>query len=70
MLWVKSIGGPGFDLVYETALDNNDNILFTSRFSGTMDFDPGPGQFFLTGDSSGNKRDFAVGKFSSNGDFL
>jgi hypothetical protein len=58
--WTKTIGGSGGNNIYSGAieLDNENNIYITGNYTGTIDFDPGPGtdphpntgfiNFFLT----------------------
>jgi hypothetical protein len=60
--WAKRMGGSGNDFPSTITIDNHKNIINTGYFSGTVDFDPGPGIYNLTGlgmfisklDSSGN----------------
>src|SRR5688500_5295970 len=63
-LWAKSGGGTGDDYCYAMTLDpaGSGDVYYTGSFGGTVDFDPGPGVFNLTGggifisklDGSGN----------------
>lgn len=46
--------------------DNNDNIVFTGVFANTVDFDPGPGTFNLTGSQFQN---MFVAKWNADGEF-
>ncbi len=48
LLWVRRIGGPGFDIGASIALDSDNNLITTGGFEGTLDFDPGAGQMLLT----------------------
>jgi hypothetical protein len=41
--WVKKIGGSLLDDPSNLFVDSDDNIYLSGRFSGTVDFDPGPG---------------------------
>ena len=41
--WSASIGSSGFDAGMAITIANDGNILTTGSFSGTVDFDPGPG---------------------------
>jgi len=66
-LWAKRFGGTGYDNASGVALDSDENIYLTGEFSGTVDFDPGPGVFNLV--SSGGA-DIFILKLDSNGDFL
>jgi hypothetical protein len=40
-VWVKSIGGYDFDIGYDFAIDDSNNVYTTGSFKGTVDFDPG-----------------------------
>jgi len=66
-VWAKSMGGPGGDGGIDIAMDGSGNVHTTGYFSGTSDFDPGPGIFNLT---SNGGRDSFVSKLDSNGNFL
>ena len=48
-------------------VDASDNIYITGSFSGTKDFDPGPGQTILTSNGS---HDIFILKLDSNGNFI
>lgn len=68
-VWAKKMGGTsGID---ETGLaigiDNTQNIYTTGRFTGNVDFDPGPGSFFI---NSGNNTNIFIQKLTSNGNFV
>jgi len=67
LLWAKRMGGTSDDSAYRVALDANGNVHIAGVFSGTADFDPGPGTFDLT---SAGVDDVFVSKLDSNGDFL
>jgi len=49
--WARGFGGGSADLLYGVALDGNGDTLAVGEFSGTVDFDPGPGVTQLTADS-------------------
>ncbi len=65
-IWAKRMGGTGFGIGYALALDEAGHVYTTGSFSGTADFDPGPGTFNLaaTGD-----RDVFISKLDANGNF-
>ncbi|HOY48321.1 MAG TPA: SBBP repeat-containing protein [Flavobacteriales bacterium] len=65
--FVKSIGGTGNELGYATTVDASGNILTAGLFSGTTDFDPGPGTTNLTSIEYG---DGFITKMDANGNFL
>ncbi len=69
LVWAKSVGGTGYDEGKNIVVDLNGNIYTTGLFSGTVDFDPGPGTFNMT--STGfYGGDIFVSKLDSNGDFV
>ncbi|HPS83048.1 MAG TPA: T9SS type A sorting domain-containing protein [Bacteroidales bacterium] len=66
--WVNSIGGSGGDAVYDIETDNDDNVLVTGKFQGTVDFDPDSGVFNLIANGTGDE--IFVAKYDSNGSFI
>ena len=67
--WAKKIGGGYSDCALSITLDNYGNIYTTGSFQGTVDFDPGAGNYFLTSASLGYP-DIFISKLDSNGNFL
>jgi hypothetical protein len=71
MEWIRSWGGPGDLLTMNRgsaiAVDEQGSIICAGEFSGTVDFDPGPGTEYR---SSGGPKSVFIVKFSSNGDLL
>ncbi len=62
-VWGTDLGGFGFEEGLGIAVSNVGDILTTGQFSGTVDFDPGPGSAIIaTGNN--NNRDIFVHKFS------
>lgn len=47
-VWAKKISGDGYQGANALALDAEQNIYVTGRFSHTVDFDPGPATFNIT----------------------
>ena len=66
-IWARAIGGTSDDEANGVALDDGGNVYTAGFFSRTVDFDPGPGSFFLT--SAGGKDIFAS-KLDSGGNFV
>ena len=66
--WVRQIGGPSEDEPYALALDAAGNVYTAGHFSGTSDFDPGPGTFPLSSVGSGS--DVFISKLDGAGDFV
>lgn len=52
-LWGTSIGGTGYDNGYSSTTDASGHFFFTGVFSGSVDFDPGPGSILLNGTNGG-----------------
>jgi len=75
-VWAKQMGGTGFTTFsgnenrgYGITVDNNGNVLTTGRFAGTGDFDPGPGTFTLSANSTSYTNGF-ISKLDNNGSFI
>lgn len=68
LLWAKRTGGSGeYDTFHALVLDAVGNVYTSGMFAGTVDFDPGPGEFNITG--AGNS-DIAISKLDSAGNFV
>jgi gliding motility-associated-like protein len=65
--WAKKMGGPLVDNANSIALDSEGNVYTAGVFSGTADFDPGPGSSTL---SSEGGSDVFVTKFDNSGNLL
>lgn len=52
--WVQQMGGTGADAGRQVLLDGAGNVYLSGEFSGTVDFDPGPGVQNLTALSGSN----------------
>ena len=48
VIWLKQMGGPGYEEVRSISLDPEGNIYTTGAFSGMVDFDPGNPTFNIT----------------------
>jgi hypothetical protein len=48
-LWAVSAGSTGSDYINDVAVDAAGNVLAIGYFQGTVDFDPGPNEFPVTG---------------------
>src|SRR6185436_4706263 len=46
-VWAKQLGGIDTDYGKSIAIDGSGNVYTTGQFTGTIDFDPGPGTFNL-----------------------
>jgi type IX secretion system substrate protein/beta-propeller repeat-containing protein len=65
--WAKSIGGTGDEMGQSVASDNSGNLYYTGSYSGTVDFDPGPGIYNLT---SAGSHDIFIQKLDTAGNFI
>jgi len=66
-VWAKSIGSSGQDNSTCIAIDQAGNVIISGTFQGTVDFDPGISNHFIT--ASGSKNGFFL-KLSSSGNFI
>lgn len=65
-VWGFSIDGTGtFDLAYDIATDDTENLYLTGAMRGTKDFDPGPDLFPLSG--NGSNDDIFLASYTSAG---
>ena len=67
LVWVKQIGGPSYQKVFDIETDASDNIYTTGHYNGTADFDPGPAEQKLT--ATGDP-DIFVLKLNAAGEFV
>jgi gliding motility-associated-like protein len=68
-VWAKSMGGSGGDTGQGIGVDDAGNVYITGGFTGTADFDPGPGSFTLTAATT-TEYDIFVVKLNASGDFV
>lgn len=66
LVWVKNIGGAGYDVATDIALDNLGNIYTTGSFDGNTDFDPNMGTAYLTAVST----DLFIHKLDASGNYV
>lgn len=66
-VWGRSFGSTGNDVGRGIAIDINANVFVAGYFTGTVDFDPGPGTFTLTAVGS---QDIFILKLDAAGNFL
>jgi hypothetical protein len=66
LVWARRIGGPAFDTVNDIALDGQGGLLLTGGFTGTMEFDPGPGSFIMHAPGA-DRRDVFVSRWDTSG---
>ncbi len=66
-VWAKLMGGTSIDKGYDIYADASGNVYTTGTFSSTADFDPGPGNYYLTSDGWD---DIFVSKLDVNGNFI
>ena len=66
-LWVKQMGGIGFDEGLSITVDPSGNVYTTGSFEGMVDFDPGVGTANLT---SAGSYDIYIQKLDTDGNFL
>ena len=64
-VWAKSFGATGADFGQGIDVDALGNVYTNGEFNNTVDFDPGPGTFNLTGNFN-----YFIQKLDANGDFV
>lgn len=67
-VWAKSWGASTYESFYAQVVDGGNNIIGVGTFSGTIDFDPGPGVTNLTSTAGGD--DIFIVKLTSAGTFV
>jgi len=67
LLWVKQMGGPGWDEGFSITTDDSGNVYTTGYFKFIVDFDPGEGIAYL---NSAGHYDIFIQKLDSTGKFL
>ncbi|MBK9283932.1 MAG: T9SS type A sorting domain-containing protein [Sphingobacteriaceae bacterium] len=67
-VWAKAIGGVSTDAAFSIALDANANVYISGSFSGSVDFDPGPGTYNMT--SAASSYDAFLLKLDAAGNFV
>jgi hypothetical protein len=67
LTWVRGLGGAGGETAHAIAVDGASSTITTGVFTGTVDFDPGPGVAPLT--ASGPSAVY-VSKLDADGDFV
>jgi hypothetical protein len=65
-LWARSLGGSSYDKGYSISTDSYGNVYTIGSFSGTVDFDPGPGTVNL---SAANAMEFFIQKMGASGNY-
>ncbi|QDU82538.1 Beta-propeller repeat protein [Polystyrenella longa] len=64
--WVKPIIGDDDDWAYSIAIDNEDRIYVAGLFGSSIDLDPGPSTYYLTGVGSD---DIFIAQYDIDGNF-
>lgn len=67
-VWAKSFAGAATNAANDLFIDSSDNILVAGAFTGTIDFDPGPGT--STDTYQGYNSDAFIVKLDANGQFV
>lgn len=67
-VWAKTFGGAFEDFASSLTLDPAGNVFTSGRFSGTVDFDPGPGTALLN--STAARTDIFVFKLTADGTYV
>lgn len=70
LVWGKVVYAPADAQAEALIVDKSGYIYSTGFFTGNVDFDPGPGTYFLTYTSTTFGYDYYVQKLDNNGNFL
>lgn len=66
-VWAKRMSGPDGEVGYSIAVDGSGNVYSTGTFFGTVDFDPGSGNFIL---NSPGQQEIYISKLDASGNFV
>jgi len=67
-IWAKSLDSPNiYTYKYSISIDNNEDLIISGSFEGTVDFDFGSGVFNAT---SNGETDMFILKINANGEFI
>jgi len=66
-IWARKMGGTGWDDGYAITVAGDGSVYSTGYFSGTADFDPGPGTYNLDSAGAG---DVYISRLDGDGNFL
>jgi len=69
-VWARHLGGTSWDRGYAIAIAPDGGVCTTGYFTGTADFDPGPGTFNLTAATTDVQGGIYVSKLDAAGDFV
>jgi len=69
-IWAQSIGSTNLDEGVGVSTDESGNVYFDGYFSGTIDFDFGPGVFNVSSSGTLNSWDRFILKVDPNGNFI
>lgn len=67
IMWVRTIGGPGRDILTGIAIDSQYNVYITGHYDTWVDLDPDTTEYRLTSPQSTSG---FVSKWNTNGDFV
>ena len=67
--WAKQIGSEKIDETFYSTIDKNGNVYITGFFQDSVDFDPGPGTFYMYGEYLGTIGSGFILKLNNNGEF-
>ena len=67
LVWIRHIAGTSYQKVFAMETDAAQDIYLTGHYNGTVDFDPGQGEYLLTAEGD---PDIFVIKFTKTGEFV
>ncbi len=70
-IWAKLIFSQyANNRIIDLKVDSNNNVYLLGAYNGTIDFDPGPGAFYMTNANQNNLDALFIEKLDSNGNFI
>lgn len=70
VLWVKTMGSVGYDLIRNLVVDNNGDFYISGTFNDSLDLDMGSGEHILVPNEDLGDEHFFIAKYNNDGNFI